>query len=150
MADQICRVPTLQTLHALKLANQIVLVLNSRGTMAYFDLYGFKLEDDIEDIKSSIDEIASINLIHDFSDLTGEYYSLDIPGVGYDIFKLFYNEICDEDGCFLRFRDFPEHTIILSTWSKSLETINEYRGKLLSIDKIEFLRREDLTNVIQV
>ncbi len=91
-----------------------------------------------------MDRAISTDLQYHFNSNSGEYYSLSIPEIGYNIFKLRYNKICDEDGCFLQYKDFPEHVIILLTWAESLEIIDEYRYKLVHKTQAKFLSREEI------
>ena len=112
--------------------------------MTCFDEYGFGDRYDIHIVKEEIDFAINIDLQHHLNSRIGEYYSLSIPAVGYNIFKLRYNKICDEDGWFLQYRDFPDHVLILLTWSESLETIDEYRDKLIANTNAKFLSRKEI------
>jgi hypothetical protein len=106
--------------------------------MKYFDKYGFGEERNIHIVKKLVEQAVSIELEHNIS---SHIYSLDIPEIGFDIFKLRYNKICDEDGWFLQYDKFPEHVIILLTWGDSLETVDWYRDRLVDRAKANFLTR---------
>jgi activator of HSP90 ATPase len=112
--------------------------------MTYFDKYGFGGKDNIQEVKELVDLSVSIELKCHFNSGIGEYYSLSIPEIGYDIFKLRYNKVCDEDGCFLQYKDFSEHVIILLTWAESLEVVDKYRDKLVHKAKAKFLSRKEI------
>jgi hypothetical protein len=112
--------------------------------MTYFDKYGFGELDDIHVVKKTVEQAFSINLEHHLNSRIGDYYSLSIPEVGFDVFKLRYNKICDEEGYFLQYREFSTHVLILLTWAESLDVIDEYRDKLLANTKAEFLSRKEI------
>jgi hypothetical protein len=105
--------------------------------MNCFDTYGFRDQDNIHIIKERIEQAVGVELKYYSS---GEHYMN--PGFYDDIeFRLCYNEDCDEEGCFLRYRDFSEHIIILATYSESLKIIDDCRDKLVNKAKAELLRR---------
>jgi hypothetical protein len=112
--------------------------------MKYFDKYGFGKEIDIHTVKDLVEQAVNVELEYNISSHTGEYYSFDLPGIGFDIFKLCFNNICDEDGCFFQYKQFSEHAIILLTWGNNLETINWYQDKLVELANAKFLSRKEV------